>query len=143
MEPPAEIELKVGDDLVVRCDAVGKTPMFYQWFKEGEPLKDQTNNDLFLIKVNPVNEGLYICRVANVRGYQFSRWTRVVVGKEQPTESVELEQQQTRETVCKEEKPVGDVGIITLSGNALIVFMHCLICQPLVRPFLHCTSLFT
>ena len=114
VEPPPEIQLKVGDDLLVHCDAVGKTPMFYQWFKEGDPLKDETNNELFIIKVNPVNEGLYICRVANVRGYQFSRWTRVVVGKEQPAESVELKQPPA---VCLEEKPPDNDGdrIITPS----------------------------
>ncbi|XP_028399098.1 mucosa-associated lymphoid tissue lymphoma translocation protein 1 homolog isoform X3 [Dendronephthya gigantea] len=83
IQPPAEIQLTVGDNVVVHCEAVGKQPLLYQWFKERQQLKDETSKELSLTKVNPLNEGLYICRVANVRGYQFSRWIRVVVEKQQ------------------------------------------------------------
>ena len=108
VEPPPEIQLKVGDDLLVRCEAVGKTPMFYQWFKERQPLKDETNKELYLTKVDPMNEGLYICRVANVRGFQFSRWIRVVVGKEGEAESVDLKKPPGDETVETTNRPVFD-----------------------------------
>ena len=109
---------------MVRCEAVGKQPMLYQWFKEDQPLKEETNNELHLFKVTPMNEGLYICRVANGRGYQFSRWIRVVVEKTQP------------EKVEEERKPVLDIvenippevvvpqthGEITRSGKCCLSF---------------------
>lgn len=89
-EPPSEIKLNVGDDVTIRCEAVGKQPILHQWFKEGELLKARNTKELCLSKVTPVDEGMYICRVANVRGYQFSRWIRMVVEKAEAV--VELQQ---------------------------------------------------
>lgn len=117
----------VGDDLVAHCEAIGKYPMLYQWFKEGLPLKNKTSKELTLAKVKPVDEGLYICRVANVRGYQFSRWIRVVVEKPQTVEIVECEKSESEvlETVenrelRRAELPKDDDGcLITQSGEAI------------------------
>ena len=111
IEPPPEVQLKVGDDVVVRCEAEGKHPLLYQWFKEGQQLKNDTEKELCLTKVKPTDEGLYICRVANVRGYQFSRWIRVVVGKQQAVKSEE----DKIPAVPKPENPGEDV--ITQSGK--------------------------
>ncbi|CAB3989272.1 mucosa-associated lymphoid tissue lymphoma translocation 1 homolog [Paramuricea clavata] len=133
VQPPAEIQLRVGDDQVVRCEAVGKQPMLYQWFKEGEKLKDATNQELSLTKVQPINEGLYICRVANIRGYQFSRWIRVVVEKRKEFETgdekpnVEMVENIEPDVVETEAPEVDDEGGITNSD-------YCTgsLCQPCV-----------
>lgn len=83
LQPPPEYQLKVGDDLVIKCNAVGRHPLIYQWFKESTVLESQTDKELAMKSVAPENEGLYICRVSNIRGYQFSRWVRLIVEKEE------------------------------------------------------------
>ena len=101
--------------------------MLYQWFKEGDQLKDATNNELSLAKVQPINEGLYICRVANIRGYQFSRWIRIVVEKRKEFETdgdkkpnVETVENIEPDVVEPIEAPeVDDEGGITKSGKVL------------------------
>lgn len=85
LQPPPELELKVGDNLAIQCNAVGRQPLIYQWFKESTIIESQNDKELVMKSVRPENEGLYICRVSNIRGYQFSRWVRVVVGKKEPT----------------------------------------------------------
>ena len=103
LQPPPEVKLQVGDCLEVMCDATGSQPLRYQWFKEATVvetptgrklvmknprfkesamLETQTERKLVMKSVQPDNEGMYICRVSNIRGYQYSRWLRVVVDKE-------------------------------------------------------------
>ena len=93
--------------------------MFYQWFKEGEHLKAETSNELALTKVKPINEGLYICRVANVRGFQFSRWIRVVVEKQ--GQAVEIVEEPKRVGMVETKIPAAPVVSDTpLEGKDLM-----------------------
>lgn len=82
MQPPPELHLKVGDDLQMMCDAVGRQPLIYQWFIDSTVMEEQRDKEFAIKHVTPENEGLYICRVSNIRGYQFSRWVRVDVEKD-------------------------------------------------------------
>ena len=103
--------------------------MLYQWFKEDQQLKEETNSELHLTKVNPTNEGLYICRVANARGYQFSRWIRVVVEKTKPESVVKLEKKheaQPERPPDVDETDASEDGI-TRSGNI------CCLKQPMLK----------
>lgn len=86
-QPPPELQLCVGNDLQIMCGAVGRQPLMYQWFKESTILEAQTDKELAMKHVELENEGLYICRVSNIRGYQFSRWVRVVVEKSKLADS--------------------------------------------------------
>ena len=76
---PGEVQAAVGQDVRVHCEASGKQPLYFQWFKQRNELRGQVTNTLSLQNVSSGDEGFYVCRVANSLGVVFTGWTKVTI----------------------------------------------------------------
>lgn len=72
-----------GQDVWVQCDASGRQPLHFQWFKQREELCGKTEKTLILQNVRQEDQGHYLCRVANHFGFVFTEWTKVSVSGDQ------------------------------------------------------------
>ncbi|XP_048583592.1 mucosa-associated lymphoid tissue lymphoma translocation protein 1 isoform X1 [Nematostella vectensis] len=75
---PGNIMVAVGANAVLSCGATGHQPLNYQWFKSKKALEGQTGSLLRVKNVSKLDEGHYICRVANSNGdYVFTEWAKL------------------------------------------------------------------
>ena len=58
----------VGSDFKFTISAKGNRPLTYQWFKNYEPILNETSNELNLINLQILDDGYYYCEVRN-NGY--------------------------------------------------------------------------
>jgi hypothetical protein len=59
--------------------ATGTPPIFYQWRKNGAPIKDQTNSTLLLTNVHSTDTANYVVVVSNAGGAVTSAVARLIV----------------------------------------------------------------
>lgn len=71
-----------GQHIQIHCEVSGRQPLHFQWFKKRDELDGQTGNTLTLQNVQEHHEGYYICRVANLFGYTFTSWAKVIVDED-------------------------------------------------------------
>lgn len=69
LKSPRYITAYKNQDVTLKCDAVGDTPITITWSHQGNVLQSKTNGtDLILSKVNSKNEGFYNCKATNTAG---------------------------------------------------------------------------
>ncbi|XP_057688179.1 mucosa-associated lymphoid tissue lymphoma translocation protein 1-like isoform X2 [Corythoichthys intestinalis] len=76
---PESASLLCGHNLRLRCLAVGRSPLRYQWFKGKEELSNALTPELAIDGVGTKDSGFYICRVDCGDTFRFSRWAQVDV----------------------------------------------------------------
>lgn len=64
-QPNAINEINVGNQLTLKCLAVGVPAPSYQWKKDGKVLQGRVNNDLFMESVRNEDSGNYTCVAYN------------------------------------------------------------------------------
>ena len=69
-----------GSTLYLIVGAKGRSPLRYQWYKEGQSLRDQTSANLILRNVQVSHAGRYYVKVTNDFGSAQSRTATVKVG---------------------------------------------------------------
>lgn len=65
---PVGGSLFVGSTRMLRCRAVGVAPIVFQWFQDGRPLAEATNESLVLSGVDAAAAGAYALLASNVIG---------------------------------------------------------------------------
>lgn len=45
-QPPAFLEIKEGEDFIIKCIAHGHPEPYYQWFRDNTKLEEETSNTL-------------------------------------------------------------------------------------------------
>ena len=68
IRPPVGGTFYSGADLVLKAKAVGNAPLSFQWFKDGNPLPDATNDTLVLPTAQAADAGSYQFAVSNALG---------------------------------------------------------------------------
>ncbi|XP_041643572.1 mucosa-associated lymphoid tissue lymphoma translocation protein 1 isoform X2 [Cheilinus undulatus] len=76
---PQSVALTSGHNLRLSCNAVGKAPVQYQWFKSKEEVPNSFSPDLVISPVQLKDAGFYICRVNCGETFEFSQWAQVDV----------------------------------------------------------------
>ncbi|XP_049619088.1 mucosa-associated lymphoid tissue lymphoma translocation protein 1 isoform X1 [Syngnathus scovelli] len=76
---PQSVSLLCGHNLHLSCQAVGPSPVQYQWFKSKEEVPNGSTADLAINGVHVKDGGFYICRVNCGESFQFSQWAQVDV----------------------------------------------------------------
>jgi len=76
-EPPPFIEATPGQPVSVSCVATGSYPIYYQWFRNGKPLRNATNQTLVISAFKPEESGTYWCSAGNYIGAAISRQTLI------------------------------------------------------------------
>lgn len=64
-QPPAFLELKEGEDFIIKCTALGHPAPHYQWFRDNTRLEGETSNVLYIKQFNSKHEGKYHCYISN------------------------------------------------------------------------------
>ncbi|XP_011864707.1 PREDICTED: mucosa-associated lymphoid tissue lymphoma translocation protein 1-like isoform X2 [Vollenhovia emeryi] len=64
-QPPAFLELKEGEDFIIKCIAHGHPEPHYQWFRDNTRLEDETSNILHIKQFSSRHEGKYHCYISN------------------------------------------------------------------------------
>src|SRR5204862_4085429 len=67
LEPHSQT-VNAGSNVTFTAEAIGSTPLSWQWFFNGAPIADATNRSLNLPDVGPANEGFYFMSVNNAFG---------------------------------------------------------------------------
>jgi hypothetical protein len=75
----ADLELLVGELLELAVEASGAPPLYYQWYKDGEPIANAISSELTIPNVTELDSGLYTVTVANAIGSVTSSPARVTV----------------------------------------------------------------
>ena len=79
-QPAASKTLNPGATLSLSISATGRSPLSYQWFKDGAPLQAGGNSScLSVANVQPANAGTYFATVANSDGSATSQSSAVAV----------------------------------------------------------------
>ncbi len=78
VEPEGRIVL-AGSNVAFAVEAVGTSPLRYQWRKDGVVLNGQTNTTLSVPNVLPVNEGAYTVVITNIYGTTTSAVAQLVI----------------------------------------------------------------
>ena len=68
MTPPLEVNVSVGDNLILYCQAQSNLPVQYRWKKDGLYLSNQRSNTLSLYNVRLDNAGIYVCQAGSAVG---------------------------------------------------------------------------
>ncbi|CAJ1069201.1 mucosa-associated lymphoid tissue lymphoma translocation protein 1 isoform X1 [Xyrichtys novacula] len=76
---PQSVALISGHNLRLSCNAVGKSPVQYQWFKGKDEVPNSFSPDLVISPVHLKDAGFYICRVNCGEAFEFSQWAQVDV----------------------------------------------------------------
>jgi len=76
---PSSITAYVGGGASFTVSATGRSPLTYQWYKDGSLLPNATNSTYGLTTVQASNEGNYWVVVANVDGAKTSATARLTV----------------------------------------------------------------
>ncbi|XP_065517666.1 mucosa-associated lymphoid tissue lymphoma translocation protein 1-like isoform X4 [Lathamus discolor] len=80
VQPQAQ-SLAVGDALVLECGAVGNPIPQYQWFRNGFPLANGSENVYMVTYVDVEHQGTYWCHVFNDQEDEDSNKIEVVIGR--------------------------------------------------------------
>ncbi|XP_072756297.1 mucosa-associated lymphoid tissue lymphoma translocation protein 1 [Anoplolepis gracilipes] len=64
-QPPTFLEIKEGEDLIIKCVAHGHPEPSYQWFRDNTRLEGETSNILHIKQFNSKYEGKYYCYINN------------------------------------------------------------------------------
>ncbi|MCX7879279.1 MAG: immunoglobulin domain-containing protein [Ignavibacteria bacterium] len=67
-QPPASINLNVGQTLTLTVDADGSQPFTYQWYKNGQPIPGANSATYEKANVTSEDAGTYYCKVSNSCG---------------------------------------------------------------------------
>lgn len=70
---PRPQTVRPGARLTLRCTAFGIPPPAYQWYRNGQELKDKTHSTLQIRHASAEDTGTYLCSVTNVLG---EGWTQ-------------------------------------------------------------------
>ena len=65
---PVGLSRSLGDKASLRVTATGDEPLSYQWYRNGLPLQDSTNQLLTLTNLTRTNSGRYTVEVSNAAG---------------------------------------------------------------------------
>lgn len=76
-EPPAQVVLNPGNQLVINIPAGGQIPITYQWYKNGTAIQGQTLNPFFKNNITFADSGTYYCVARNVCDSVISKSIRV------------------------------------------------------------------
>uniref|UniRef100_UPI0037E9BDDA mucosa-associated lymphoid tissue lymphoma translocation protein 1 isoform X2 n=1 Tax=Semicossyphus pulcher TaxID=241346 RepID=UPI0037E9BDDA len=76
---PQSVAVISGHNLRLSCNAVGKSPVQYQWFKAKDEVPNSFSPDLVISPVHLKDAGFYICRVNCGEAFEFSQWAQVDV----------------------------------------------------------------
>uniref|UniRef100_U3K595 MALT1 paracaspase n=1 Tax=Ficedula albicollis TaxID=59894 RepID=U3K595_FICAL len=76
---PQPQNLTVGDALVLECGAVGNPIPNYQWFRNGSPLANGSQNVYTVTYVDVGHQGTYWCHVFNDREDEDSKKVEVII----------------------------------------------------------------
>ena len=63
--PQASLPALVGDDVLLRSSVGGTRPLFFQWYRDNEPIPGATNENLLLPNLSKGDNGLYLYVVSN------------------------------------------------------------------------------
>ncbi|KAL0134814.1 hypothetical protein PUN28_001528 [Cardiocondyla obscurior] len=64
-QPPAFLEIKEGEEFIIKCIAHGHPEPHYQWFRDNTQLEGETSNILHIKHFNSKYEGKYHCYISN------------------------------------------------------------------------------
>lgn len=74
------LNVTVGEDVELQCDASGEPAPLVEWSKEGVVMQNSTENTSLLIpSVSLKDEGTYVCKATNTGGsvnYSVTVWVR-------------------------------------------------------------------
>ncbi|XP_071964353.1 mucosa-associated lymphoid tissue lymphoma translocation protein 1-like [Antedon mediterranea] len=68
VRPPVSEYIKDNEPYVLACEAYGKGPLFYQWYKDGDKIPDATGSEYRIESMKPSHYGIYMCVVCNQNG---------------------------------------------------------------------------
>lgn len=67
-----------GQEIEIRCEAVGEEPLTFTWFHNQDRI--EVHSDIFRIRsLSKSSAGYYICRVSNSHSYAFTNWACIRV----------------------------------------------------------------
>lgn len=72
LEQPTNTLVLLSQPVRLKVEAVGSTPMFYQWEHNGHALPGQTNDTLLIPEVQKTHGGIYRVAVSNSAGFRYS-----------------------------------------------------------------------
>ncbi len=85
LNQPSNKTVLVGEEAGFQVTALGASPLYYQWFKDGHLLAGQTNGDCYLLNVSDKDAGVYYCMVSNSLGTATSSNATLKVEEAAPT----------------------------------------------------------
>lgn len=59
-QPPTFLEIKEGEDFIIKCIAHGHPTPCYQWFRDNTKLEEETSNVLYVSIYNINARNLYL-----------------------------------------------------------------------------------
>jgi hypothetical protein len=79
--PPADVRVNTGATATLSVEAGGTRPVYYQWLKEGVPIRAATNSTLEIAGAREVDQGAYSVVVSNALGLATSKSAQLVVNQ--------------------------------------------------------------
>jgi hypothetical protein len=114
---PAGRTLLSRSSATLTAEAVGTSPLFFQWYKDGEPVSGATNNSLFLPNLQISDSAVYTLMVTNSAGSTSSDPAElVVIARPEPPAQLRIDINNTGNEGAAETEPGFESFAITGPG---------------------------
>lgn len=119
-QQPQGATVPPGATAVLEVSARGKSPLFYQWFKDKQRVTGATGAVLTLDRVGVVDVGSYHCRINNADGATVSKTVVIQMGRAEEERRSLLQRSDSRGSMASAESGDEDHAPTSRGGGGVM-----------------------